>query len=343
LALLVLESRAQEERGSMAPHGIVIAVFIGLVLFAGAAIVMGVPFGARASNARVRQTMRSISASQRQTFDEEPPPDKSVLRNVVAQEEAIQAVSDTRLTLRKRLKYAQMAHVPPYAFAIAQVVLSLASIAIARQFFDLPLQLISLVVGPLFVNWLLNSKVEKRFKKFDADYPQFLLSLVGLLKTGMNPLQALEAAAEALEPDALVRVEVEIMLERLKLGVSEERSIGSFGEDIYHPEIELFVQALILSRRVGGNLSDTLDRLAKQVRKRQYFRSSANAAVGLQRGSIWFILVVLMGLEVYLYLQWPECITKTWTHPLGRKAGQAGLIGIILGLWWVRQVTKLKV
>jgi tight adherence protein B len=287
--------------------------------------------------------MRSISASQRQTFEEESPPDRSALRGVVAQEEALQAVSDTRLTLRKRLKYAQLSQIPPYAFAAAQVVISLVSTAIARQFFDLPLQLISLVVGPLLVNSLLNLKVDSRFKRFDADYPQFLLSLVGLLKTGMNPLQALEAAAEALEPDALVRVEVEIMLERLKLGVSEERSIGSFGEDIYHPEIELFVQALILSRRVGGNLSDTLDRLAKQVRKRQYFRNSAKAAVGLQRGSIWFILAILMALEGYLYFQWPECVIKTWTDPKGRTVGQVGLIGILLGLWWVHQVTKIKV
>ena len=327
----------------MAQQTILIIVLIGLVLFGAGVLMLGLSFGKGASSARMRNHIRSISASQRQQFHDEDQQDRAVLRGVVAQEEGIQKISDTRLTLRKRLKYAQLSHIPPYAFALAQVVVSLVSIAIVRQFFDLPLQLMSLAVGPLLMNWLLNAKVDSRFMKFDADYPSFLLSLVGLLKTGMNPVQALGAAAEALEPDALVKVEVELMLERLKLGVSEERSIGSFGEDIYHPEIELFVQALILSRRVGGNLSETLDRLAKQVRKRQYFRSSANAAVGLQRGSIWFILAVLMGLEAYLYLQWPECITLTWTHPLGRKAGQAGLIGIILGLWWVRQVTKLKV
>jgi tight adherence protein B len=268
---------------------------------------------------------------------------REALRRSVSEEEAIQTVSDTKLTLRKRLKYAQLAHVPPYAFALAQVVVSIVAFLITRLFFDTPLQIISLTSGVLFVNWLLNLLVERRFKAFDRDYPQFLLSLVGLLKTGMNPVQALDAAGQALEPDALVRLEVELMLERLKLGVPEERSIGSFGEDVYHPEIELFVQALILSRRLGGNLSETLERLAKQVRKRQYFRQSAQAAVGLQRGSIWFILGVLATLEGYLYLQWPECITLTWTHPLGRKVGQAGLIGILLGLWWVRQVTKLKV
>ena len=193
------------------------------------------------------------------------------------------------------------------------------------------------------MNWLLNRRINRRFERFDADYPQFLLAFVGMLKTGLNPIQGLQAAAEGLEESSLVREEVQIMLERLRMGVSEERSIGSFGEDIYHPEIELFVQALILSRRVGGNLSATIDRLAKQVRRRQFFRRSANAAVGLQRGSIWFILGILMALEGYLYFVWPECVTITWTHPTGRSVGQAGLTGIVIGLFWIRQVTKLRV
>lgn len=327
----------------MSPQVFVFLVLVFFLMFGAAIIVLGLPAGRGAGNARAMSNMRGASQSHREAGVEGGDLSRDKLRSVVSQEQAVQKTSDTKLTLRKKLKYAQLGQVPPYAFALAQVVISVVAFLITRLYFDTPLQIVSLTSGLLFMNWLLNTLVERRFKRFDRDYPQFLLSLVGLLKTGMNPVQALDAAAQALEPDALVRLEVELMLERLKLGVPEERSIGSFGEDVYHPEIELFVQALILSRRLGGNLSETLERLAKQVRKRQYFRQSAQAAVGLQRGSIWFILGVLASLEVYLYFQWPECITLTWTHPLGRKVGQAGLMGILFGLWWVRQVTKLKV
>jgi tight adherence protein B len=164
-----------------------------------------------------------------------------------------------------------------------------------------------------------------------------------MLKTGLNPIQALEACALNLEPGSLVRQEVELMLERLRLGVSEERSIGSFGEDINHAEIELFVQSLLLSRRVGGNLSETIDRLARQVRKRQFFRASAQAAVGLQRGSILFILGILTSLEAYLYVAWPECVIVTWTDPTAATVAQGGLAVILLGMYWVMQVTKIRV
>ena len=133
------------------------------------------------------------------------------------------------------------------------------------------------------------------------------------------------------------------MVERLRFGVPEDKSIGSFGEDIYHPEIELFVQALLLSRRVGGTLSDTLERLAKQVRKRQFFRMSAAAAVGMQRGSIWIIILILVGLEVYLLFTYPQAVTGAWKDDLGKQVWQFGIVVILGGIFWVRQVTKIRI
>lgn len=252
-------------------------------------------------------------------------------------------IAENQLTFQKKLKYSQLSAIPPYMFAVAQLVISVVAFLLARSVFGTVLQLMSLTAGPMVVGWFVEMRMKKRFNHFDSDYPQFLLSFVGMLKIGLNPIQALEAATGSLDERSLVRIEVELMLERLKLGVSEERSIGSFGEDVNHPEIELFVQSLILSRRVGGNLSETVDRLSRQVRKRQHFRQSAEAAVGLQRGSIMFILAILVGLEGYLYVVWPDCVITTWTEPGAKKVAQVGLAMILIGLYWVRQVTKIRV
>lgn len=250
---------------------------------------------------------------------------------------------DYRLTLQKKLKFAQLSNIPPWTFTTIQIVLSVAAFVLVQMVFGPLLQVMALLVGPFLVNLFINWRMERRFAAFDRDYPQFLLSFVGMLKTGLNVVQALEAAASNLEHNSLVRLEVELMLERLRLGVTEERSIGSFGEDVNHPEIELFVQALLLSRRVGGNLSETIERLSKQVRKRQSFRRAAVAAVGLQRGSIVFILAILIFLEGYLYFVWPECITLAWTTPATAPYVQGALAFIILGWYLVYQVTKIKV
>lgn len=257
-------------------------------------------------------------------------------------EEKLPTKRTSELTLEKKLKYARW-KLPVIGYRAIQIVISLFAFSIAASHFNVGIQMFSLMTGPIVMGSILNIFVDRRFKKFDADYPQFLLSLVGLLKTGMNPIQGLDAASQGLDEASLVRSEVQIMLERLRLGVTEEKSIGSFGEDVYHPEIELFVQALLLSRRVGGNLSDTLERLAKQVRRRQYFRSSAVAAVGLQRGSIWFILAILAALQGYLFYAFPEAILGSLAHPIGWQIWQAAFIMVMVGMLWIKQVTKIKV
>ena len=250
--------------------------------------------------------------------------------------------SDSKLTLQKKLKFARWTHIPPYVISVSQIAISLLVFLLTRQVFGTLLQLVALTTGPIVVNTILMHRVNARFKKFDSDYPQFLMSLVGLLKTGMNPVQALGAASEGLGEDSLVRLEVESMLERMRLGISEDRSIGSFGEDVNHAEIELFVQALLLSRRVGGTLSDSLERLAKQVRKRQFFRRSANAAVAQQRGSMYMILAILAALELYLYLSWRQGVTEVWYDAQGKSVCEFALVMMIGGLYWSRQVSKIR-
>ena len=333
----------------MPASSILLVILIIVVVLVAAVFLLGLPVSGRSfSGPSWQQNLKTMVAAQRSSRNDQRSDEaivagkKSVIDTIGSEAEA-ERVSDGKLTLRKKLKYAHWNHIPPFVFSLSQILVSLIAFLVVRRYLDTLLQIVSLTTGPLFMNWLLMRRVNARFNKFDSDFPQFLLSLVGLLKTGLNPLQGLEAASQGLEPTSMVRQEVQPMLERLRLGVPEDRSIGSFGEDIYHQEIELFVQAVILSRRLGGNLSETLDRLSKQVRKRQHFRKAANAAVGLQRGSIWFILAILMGLEAYLYISWPKTIIDTWTHPTGRTVAQFGLVMILTGLYWVQQVTKIRV
>jgi len=262
--------------------------------------------------------------------------------NEQGSEFSVKRTVTSTLTLEKKLKYAQW-KMQPVIYRMCQIAISLFTFSLFYVKFNIVFQLFGLLVGPIFMGWLLNMAIERRFKAFDADYPSFLLSLVALLKTGMNAMGALESGAEGLEEDSMVRQEVMAMIDRLRMGVSEDKAIGCFGEDIHHPEIELFVQALLLSRRVGGTLSDTLERLAGQVRKRQFFRSSANAAVGMQRGSIWFILGIMVALESYLYFVYPEVVVGAIQDPMGWQVWQVALLLILTGMFWVRQVTKIRV
>ncbi len=248
----------------------------------------------------------------------------------------------SRLTLSKKLKYAQW-NVSIITLIFLEIVISAALYSLTSPYIGILLKVFVICSGPIIIRALIHRAIERRFNAFDADYPQFLMSVVGLLKTGMSPMNAIEAAGNGLPPKSLVRLEVKKLIERMRMGISEERSIGLFADTIHHPETELFIQALLLSKRVGGALSDTLERLAKQARKRQYFRSSAVAAVSLQRASLWMIIVILVLLEGYIYFASPMLIVEAWNAPTGWLVWQTAILAVILSLFWIKEVTRIKV
>ncbi len=251
-------------------------------------------------------------------------------------------VSTGRMTLEKKLRYARWP-LTPIQFRSIQVIAALAFFIPAYMQLSFVWPFLAPMIGWVIVGSTLSYSISKRFNEFDKDYPVLLLSYVSLLKTGMSTIAGLEAAAKGLDPDSLVRAEVEILIERLRLGLTEEQAISSFGEDIAHPEIELFVQGLLLSRRVGGQLSSTLERLAKQVRKRQEFRKKAVAAVGMERSSVWAIAGIMTALIIYLFVNSPDLVLPAFKHPMGMKMWQGGLALVLVGFYWMRTVTNIKI
>lgn len=295
------------------------------------------------SSGSVKGQIRGMVEAQRvQTATSQTAQREKKMSLAQAQADQVAKSTAATLTLERRLIYAKW-ELSPYLFRAIQVIIGVLVFSLVQIKFNAAVQFVSLFTGWGLMNAILDHSIRRRFREFDKDYPQFLASLVGLLKTGMNPMTAISAAAKGLDEDCLVRAECELMLERLRYGVSEDQSIGSFGEDIAHPEIELFVQALLLSRQVGGTLSDTLDRLARQVRRRQYFRAQAEAAVGMQRGSIWFILGIMLLLESYLFVIAPNIILDSLNDDVGWQVWQFGGLVILFGIIWVRTVTRIKV
>jgi len=303
------------------------------------------------SHAKVSSNLRALVASQRaesknfgqgvqgSSFQKES---LALAAAEEAEGDENQRQAGDKESLEKRLLYANWP-ITPFQFRAIQIVATILAFISARQVFGYWIQALALLLTPLVCGAVLDYFVKKRFKNFDEDYPVMLLSYVGLLKTGMSTIVGLEAAGKGLEEGSLVRSEIELLIERLRVGMTEDQAINAFGEDIPHPELELFVQSLILSRRVGGTLSETLERLAKQVRKRQQFRSQAIAAVGMERSSLWAIAGIMSLLLGYLLISSPELILPAFKDDFGRSIFEAGLFLIIVGMYWSRRVTDIKV
>ncbi|MBP9838159.1 MAG: type II secretion system F family protein [Proteobacteria bacterium] len=314
---------------------LIVVLLIGVILL----IVSG------AFSNKPQANLRSLVAAQRNSSAAIKKENASNLALAAAAESTLTARSRAKtgsMSVERKLKYAKWP-ITPVQFKMIQAFVTLIIFIPVYLKATLVLDLMVLFIVPGIVGSFLDRAVNKRFEAFDKDYPVMLLSYVSLLKTGMNAIQGLEASAKGLEENSLVRAEVELLIERLRLGLNEEQAINAFGEDINHPELELFVQSLILSRRVGGQLSTTLERLAKQVRRRQQFRKQAVAVVGMERSSSYMIAVIMGLLLGYLAVSSPELILPALTHPMGKKIFQTGVALIICGFYWSKKVTNIKI
>ena len=287
-----------------------------------------------------------VSAQRQQTVSKEHEHNKLLVKAVYAEQQVEQRKpgSAFSLSLERKLWYAKW-KIMPLHFRIIQVsvvvLLAVAAFLLPPRPMAFGMAVDAALIGLVLVNSVLESAVRKRSDAFDQDYPVMLLSFVSLLKTGMSPITALENVAKSLEPISLVRQELEILVERLRLGLTEEQALGAFAEDIFHPEIELFIQALTLNMKVGGKLSSALERLARQVRKRQEFKKKAIGAVAMERGSIWAILGIMIALFVFLWISERTLIDGLFLSPIGQAIFPWTICMIIVGILWSRKVTNV--
>ncbi len=244
--------------------------------------------------------------------------------------------------LERKIYYARW-NITPLQFNLFKAAMTLIIVAGSYNFVRAPLIILFAFTTPIFISSLLSKAVNKRFNNFDRDYPDFIMSVVSRIKSGMNSFSAIQSSANGFDDSSLVKAEVALMLEKIRLGVQEEIAIGEFGETIPHPEIELFVQVLILNRRLGGNLSQTLERLAKQVRKRQEFRKKAVGAISMERGGAFFIALIMSGALILISFISPELLRGSFQNPAGQMIFQSGLLFVGLGFWIMRKVTEVKV
>jgi len=216
---------------------LVIIVLVALIVVVG--ILLVIVFSNRVGNntlssqGAVSSNLRALVESQRakagEISNEKGDANLENLALAAAAESSDEPRSTgSKLTLEKRLMYANWP-ITPFQFRMIQLVVTVLLFIPTYLTFTIFLQIMVVILSPLLVNSALEWAVDKRFNAFDEDYPVLLLSYTSLLKTGMATITGLEAAAKGREEGSLVRAEVELLIERLRVGLTEEQAINSFG------------------------------------------------------------------------------------------------------------------
>jgi tight adherence protein B len=172
-------------------------------------------------------------------------------------------------------------------------------------------------------------------------FPDALTLWAGLLRAGQSSQQALSQVA--LRQPAPLCDELRMVLGQLRVGVPLEEAIAALRERAGLPDLRLLSTLLATQRELGGNLAESLQRLAEILRNRLLMeaRIASLTAQGRMQGVVVGVLPLL--LMAVLYVMETEAMQVLHTTWQGWIA--LGVIGLLelTGFVLIRRIVKIEI
>jgi tight adherence protein B len=196
---------------------------------------------------------------------------------------------------------------------------------------------ISFVAPRCVAAWL----KERRRKQFVYQLPDALLALTCALRAGANLIKGLELLASR-QPQPLGQ-ELTIVLAEYRIGRALADSFTDMRHRIGAPELDLMNTAINVSRRVGGNLADTLESLARTLQEKAHVEGKIDALTSMGRAQGWVIGLLPFFIGFVLYQQQPQRMSLMFTQWYGWVV--LGVIAIMMSAaaWMIRKIVNIDV
>jgi tight adherence protein B len=170
--------------------------------------------------------------------------------------------------------------------------------------------------------------------------PDALSLLAGLLRAGHGLGQGL--ALLALRQPAPLGQELQLIVRRQRLGVPMDAALQDLAARVPEPDVALVVLAVRVSRDIGGNLAESLQRLGEGIRARVLMRERIDALTSQGKLQGW--IIGLLPLFMMLALSMVDPGPMGWLFHTG--AGWSTLLVIAAlefsGFLLIRRIVRIE-
>jgi tight adherence protein B len=197
---------------------------------------------------------------------------------------------------------------------------------------------VACLLGPNLVHKRLRAR---RRATLIRQLPDTLDALVGGLRSGLSLPQAMGLLAEQLPKPS--NQEFALVVRKMRIGVGMDVVLDELEARIDSAEYTMFTTSMLIAREVGGNLTESLERLADTMRKKLAMEDKISALTS--QGKLQGIIVGLLP----LFLMWvltemePESMAPLYSTWLGY-----GVLAVIftlelIGYVLIRKIVRIDV
>jgi tight adherence protein B len=181
----------------------------------------------------------------------------------------------------------------------------------------------------------------RRLARLRAQLPDAVMLVAGALRAGSSLPQSIAQAAREL-PSPAGR-EFDLVVREQRLGVGLDASMSGLERRAPLEEVTLFAAAVRIAQESGGNLAETLERLAETLRRKAAVEGKIDAltAQGRLQGWVMTALPVIVG-AVLVVIE-PQAMRPLWVTWQGWVVC-AGIVALLaLGLHVIRRIVDIDV
>lgn len=188
---------------------------------------------------------------------------------------------------------------------------------------------------------IINNRRKNRIKLFDNQLKEGIMIISNSLKAGYSFLQAVAVVGE--ETEEPFSKEFKKLLKEMSLGISEEDALKNLITRMESEDLRLIVNAILIQKDIGGNLSEILDNIAETVRERQKIKEELKTlmAQGKLSGIIVMLIPLFLGIVIFLFNK--AYMLVLFTTPIGLSMIGISIFNEVLGLIMIQKIINIDV
>ncbi len=188
--------------------------------------------------------------------------------------------------------------------------------------------------------WLVRSRTKKRISRINIQLVDLLQVVAGGLTAGQSFLQSVSAAAKEIGDP--IGGELRLLLNEIELGATMEGAFERLRDRVRDEDLSLVIDAMLIQRRVGGNLAEVLTNISWTIRERIRIRGEVAALTGQAKMSGWVLGGLPVALALILSALNPDYMAPLFTTDTGHLLLAGGITSEVIGFALMRKIASVQ-
>ena len=181
----------------------------------------------------------------------------------------------------------------------------------------------------------------KRLNKIENQLPDALDLMSRALRAGHAFPNALKMVGDEMKEP--IAVEFATVFDEVNFGVAMPDALMNMANRVPSTDLRYFVVAVLIQRDTGGNLSELLGSISKIIRDRIKLLGQVRVLSAEGKMSAWVLGLLPFGAASLIQLTNPKFLALLFTDPAGQKMVGFALTMMVIGVFVMRRIVKIRV